>query len=43
MTRRLAGHEDDGIPFRAVWLDVAMLRQPGAAPIYPDGLLDLLP
>lgn len=38
----LDGHEDDGEAFRAVWLDVAALRRPGAPPIYPDGILDLL-
>ena len=38
----LLGHEDNDRPFRAVWLDVGALRQPGAPPIYPEGLLDLL-
>lgn len=39
----LDGHEDDGQSIHAVWLDVSALRRPDAPPIYPDGILDLLP
>ena len=38
----LDGHEDDGSAFRAVWLDVAALRRPGAPAIYSEGILTLL-
>ena len=39
----LAGFEHDvAEQFRAVWLDIAALRRPGAPPIYPEGVLDLL-
>lgn len=39
----LTGYEADASEtFRAVWLEVAAMRQPGAAPLYPSGLLDLL-
>lgn len=39
----LDGHEDDGLPIRAVWLAVDELKLPDAAVIYPTGILDLLP
>ena len=34
--------EDNGAPFRAVWLNLADCRLPGAPPVYPTGLLELL-
>jgi 8-oxo-dGTP pyrophosphatase MutT (NUDIX family) len=34
--------DDNGAPLRAVWLDLADCRRPGAPPLYPDGLLELL-
>ncbi len=37
----LSGREDDGIPFRAVWLRLSDLG-PDSPPLYPDGLIDLL-
>jgi 8-oxo-dGTP pyrophosphatase MutT (NUDIX family) len=39
----LDGHEDSGVAFRAVWLEISALRRAGAPPIYPEGVLDLLP
>jgi 8-oxo-dGTP pyrophosphatase MutT (NUDIX family) len=39
----LDGHEDSGLAFRAVWLEISTLRRADAPPIYPDGVLDLLP
>ncbi len=38
----LDGAEDDGQPFRAVWLPLADCRRPAAPPVYPTGLLELL-
>lgn len=38
----LAAAEDDGQPFRAVWLSLDDCRLPGAPPVYPTGLLQLL-
>ena len=38
----LDGAEDDGAPFRAVWLSLAEGRRPAAPPVYPTGLLELL-
>ncbi len=38
----LDGAEDNGEPFRAVWLPLAACRRPGAPPVYPTGLLELL-
>ena len=38
----LDGAEDSGTPFRAVWLALADCRRPGAPPVYPTGLLELL-
>ncbi len=37
----LNGREDDGIPFRSVWLRLSDLG-PDSPPLYPDGLIDLL-
>ena len=34
--------EDNGAPFRAVWLSLADCLLPGAPPVYPTGLLELL-
>lgn len=34
--------DDNGGPLRAVWLDLADCRRPGAPPLYPKGLLKLL-
>lgn len=36
------GAEDDGLPFRAVWVRLADCRDPAASPVYPTGLLELL-
>lgn len=36
------GAEDDGLPFRAVWLNLIDCRNPAAPPVYPTGLLELL-
>lgn len=38
----LDGLEDNGAPFRAVWLSLDGCRLPGAPPVYPTGLLGLL-
>jgi len=38
----LGGAEDNGAPFRAVWLSLADCRRPAAPPVYPTGLLELL-
>ena len=38
----LDGAEDNGAPFRAVWLSLADCRRPNAPPVYPTGLLKLL-
>jgi 8-oxo-dGTP pyrophosphatase MutT (NUDIX family) len=35
------GHEDDGTPFKIVWKSLEAFRR-GEAPLYPDGLLELL-
>jgi 8-oxo-dGTP pyrophosphatase MutT (NUDIX family) len=32
------GREDDGTPFKAVWMPLDVFRR-GEAPLYPDGLL----
>ena len=37
----MESHEDDGTAFTAVWKPLADFG-PGAPPLYPDGLLDLL-
>lgn len=37
----LTGGEDDGTPIRAVWKSIAFFDE-GHAPLYPDGLLELL-
>jgi len=37
----VSGVEDDGTPFRAVWFSLAEFKA-GAAPLYPDGLLELI-
>jgi 8-oxo-dGTP pyrophosphatase MutT (NUDIX family) len=34
--------EDSAKPFRAVWISLAEAQVPGAAPVYPDGIIDLL-
>ncbi len=39
---QLDGVEDSGARFRAVWLALADCRRPGAPPVYPTGLLELL-
>jgi 8-oxo-dGTP pyrophosphatase MutT (NUDIX family) len=38
----IEGEEDDGAPIRAVWISVAGSLKPGAPPVYPTGLLELL-
>lgn len=38
----LDAQEDDGMPFRAVWLSLAAAARPEHPPVYPTGLLDLL-
>lgn len=40
--RSLEGAEDDGEPFRAVWVSLADCKDPAAPPLYPTGLIDLL-
>lgn len=37
----MIGHEDDGSPFKTVWKPLTFFER-GDAPLYPDGLLDLL-
>jgi 8-oxo-dGTP pyrophosphatase MutT (NUDIX family) len=37
----LTGYEDDGSPFRVVWKTIGFFRE-SSAPLYPDGLLELL-
>lgn len=34
--------EDDGSPFRAVWVDLTAAARPDHPPVYPSGLLELL-
>lgn len=38
----LDGAEDDGRPFRAVWVNLSDCDDPAAPPLYPTGLLKLL-
>ncbi|MCZ2114720.1 MAG: NUDIX hydrolase [Anaerolineae bacterium] len=38
----IEGVEDDGQPFRAVWIELATIGDPDAPPLYPNGLPDLL-
>lgn len=38
----VAGVEDDGLSFRAVWVNLADCADPAAPPVYPTGLLELL-
>jgi ADP-ribose pyrophosphatase YjhB (NUDIX family) len=38
---RIAGREETGEAFEALWLDLDRARS-GAVPLYPDGLLELL-
>jgi 8-oxo-dGTP pyrophosphatase MutT (NUDIX family) len=38
----LEGVEDSGAPLRAVWVRLDDCRIPGAPPLYPTGLLELL-
>ena len=37
----MVGHEDGGVPFKAFWKPLTAFG-PGKAPLYPDGLLELL-
>lgn len=37
----MVGHEDDGTPFKALWVSLAFFQR-GEAPLYPSGLLELL-
>jgi ADP-ribose pyrophosphatase YjhB (NUDIX family) len=37
----MTGREDDGSPFKVLWAPLARFRR-GEAPLYPDGLLELL-
>jgi 8-oxo-dGTP pyrophosphatase MutT (NUDIX family) len=39
---QIVGHEDDGSLIRAAWKSLDFFRR-GSAPLYPDGLLNLLP
>jgi 8-oxo-dGTP pyrophosphatase MutT (NUDIX family) len=36
------GVEDDGLSFRAAWVNLTDCADPGAPPVYPTGLLELL-
>lgn len=38
----VAGVEDDGLSFRAVWVNLADCADPAAPPVYPTGLRELL-
>ncbi len=38
----IEGDEDDGLPFRAVWVSLDDCHDPAAPPLYPTGLLELL-
>ncbi len=38
----IEGEEDDGEPFRAVWVSLNECADPAAPPLYPTGLIDLL-
>lgn len=38
----IEGAEDDGLPFRAVWVSLDDCRDPAAPPVFPTGLLELL-
>jgi 8-oxo-dGTP pyrophosphatase MutT (NUDIX family) len=38
---RLTAHEDDGSPIEVVWKSIEFFRR-GEAPLYPNGLLELL-
>ncbi len=38
----IEGVEDDGLSFRAVWVNLADCASPAAPPVYPTGLLELL-
>lgn len=37
----MTGREDDGNPFKVLWASLARFQR-GEAPLYPDGLLELL-
>jgi len=37
----MTGNEDDGTPFKVVWMSLATFYA-GEAPLYPDGLLELI-
>ena len=39
---RVQGVEDNGKPFYAHWKSLDFFRAPGAPPLYPTGLLDLM-
>jgi ADP-ribose pyrophosphatase YjhB (NUDIX family) len=39
--QQMLGQEDDGSLFKAVWMPLEFFRG-GHAPLYPDGLLDIL-
>ncbi len=38
----IEGVEDDGLAFRAVWINLNDCAKPGAPPLYPTGLLEML-
>jgi 8-oxo-dGTP pyrophosphatase MutT (NUDIX family) len=38
---QIVGHEDDGSPIHVAWKSLEFFRR-GSAPLYPDGLLELL-
>jgi len=40
-TDELVGHEDNGASFKVIWKPLRFFES-GAAPLYPDGLLELL-
>ena len=40
-TEELVAHEDNGASFKVIWKPLSFF-QSGAAPLYPDGLLELL-
>jgi len=37
----MIGHEDDGSPIKCLWKSLEFFRE-GKAPLYPDGLLELI-
>jgi len=38
----IEGVEDDGLSFRAVWINLNDCADPAAPPVYPTGLLEML-